>query len=72
MSTRLKPVSDVNHHWILESPLAPGPRLMRTGSGPIADPDQREGEDGEADEEDDDDYEAPDVVGFLESGFASR
>lgn len=37
-----------------------GPRLMRTGSGPIADPDQREGEDGEADEEDDDDYEADD------------
>jgi hypothetical protein len=50
---------------------APGPRLMRTGSGPIADPDQREGEDGEADEEDDDDYEAPDGVGF-ESGFGSR
>ena len=45
---------------------------MRTGSGPIADPDQREGEDGEADEEDDDDYEVPDVVGFLESGFASK
>lgn len=43
---------------------------MRTGSGPIADPDQREGEDGEADE-DDDDYEAPDGVGF-ESGFGSR
>ena len=44
---------------------------MRTGSGPIADPDQREGEDGEADEEDDDDYEAP-VVGFPESGSGSR
>jgi len=44
---------------------------MRTGSGPIADPDQREGEDGEADEEDDDDYEAPDGVGF-ESGFGSN
>ena len=33
-------------------------RLTRTGSGPIADPDHREGDDGEADEEDDDDYEA--------------
>eukprot|EP00435_Cladocopium_sp_Y103_P046562 s102_g13.t1 len=50
------PLPSVFHNDLRER----GPRLMRTGSGPIADPDHREGEDGEADEEDDDDYEADD------------